>query len=436
MKFFCFLILFVFTSVIARSQTNQQLSVSLVQKLQRAQYDSCQVMFDTSVSSRINTDMLKKIWESLPKYLGEYKSYSEITSEKTDSIETVSVRCAFAKTKMDLKLSYNLQQKIIGIFFTPPKNHLAYNYPEYSKSNKFYESKLILKSGKYDLPAVICIPNNVKNPPVVLLLAGSGPNDKDETFGPNKMLKDLALGLASNGIASIRYDKRTLVYGKEIVRDPKGFGINEEVIEDGISAIKLMKKNPATKNSKVFVIGHSLGAMCAPLIASKAKPAGIILLAGNARPLEDLILEQYSYVFSLDTITKEEQQFLEELKSEIKTVKDPKRLKAAPAGQLPLSLSSAYWQSLKKYDQVAMAKKLKQPVLVLQGGRDYQVTMTDYALWKENLGNNSKNSFISYPALNHLFMKGEGKSIPSEYEKQGNVDEQVILDITEWIKSH
>jgi hypothetical protein len=72
---------------------------------------------------------------------------------------------------------------------------------------------------------------------------------------------------------------------------------------------------------------------------------------------------------------------------------------------------------------------------VLQGERDYQVTMTDFNLWKENLSNNSKNQFISYPALNHLFMKGEGKSIPAEYEKQGNVDKQIITDIANWVKS-
>ena len=61
--------------------------------------------------------------------------------------------------------------------------------------------------------------------------------------------------------------------------------------------------------------------------------------------------------------------------------------------------------------------------------------MTDFNLWKQNLSDKTKNQFISYPTLNHLFMKGEGKSTPAEYEKQGNVDKQIIIDIANWVKS-
>lgn len=435
MKFLSIVILFLSLGSV-KSQSNQELSVSLIQKMQRSQYDSCQVMFDSSVSSEINPEMLRRIWESIPRYLGEFQSYSDIRTQQKDSLEMVSVRCAFVKTKLDLQLSYNAAHKIVGIFFVPPKNTSTYNYPEYYTAGKFYESKVTLKSEEYNLPAVMCIPNNVKNPPVVVLVAGSGPNDKDETIGPNKILKDIAVGLASNGIASIRYDKRTLTYASQMAKNSEGLGINEEVIEDAVNAAKLMKKNPDTKNSKLFIIGHSLGAMCAPLIASKCKPNGIILLAGNARPLEDLILEQYTYLLSVDSMQEEQKKFIDDLKAGIKMVKDPKGLKTAKPEQLPLGLPSSYWQSLNAYKQVDVAKKLKQPILVLQGERDYQVTMTDYALWKEKLGADAKNTFISYPGLNHLFMKGEGKSLPAEYEQQGNMDGKVITDMIDWIKSH
>jgi hypothetical protein len=263
-------------------------------------------------------------------------------------------------------------------------------------------------------------------------LAGSGPNDKDETIGPNKALKDLAVGLASNGIATYRYDKRTLVYGK----DMKDVDINTEVIEDAINAVAILKKNPLFKESKIFIVGHSLGAMCAPMIASKSKQVnGIVLLAGNARPLEDVLLEQYNYIFGLDSIDKFEKKEIDKLIAQSIIVKTPKALKTAKAEDLPLNLDSKYWQSLVKYNQVQVAKKLKQPILVLQGDRDYQVTMTDFNLWKQNLSNKPKNQFISYPTLNHLFMKGEGKSTPSEYDKQGNVDFQIISDISNWVKS-
>lgn len=418
-----------------QAQTTTDLSLSLIGKLQRAQYDSCQTMFDTVVSNKINAGMMQQIWESMPRYIGEYQSYSDIRTEKTDSTESVSVRCHFAKTKMDLQLTFNHQQKIIGIFFLPPKNTSTYNYPEYYKAHKFYESKITVKSGKYELPGVLCIPNNVKNPPVAILLAGSGPNDKDESIGPNKLLKDIAVGLASNGIASIRYDKRTLNYGKEMAAQPD-MGIKEEVIEDAVSAVDMIRKHPLTKDSKIYIVGHSLGAMCAPLIASKTKVNGIVLMAGNARPLEDLIVEQYRYLYGTDREKGEDDPEVKKMAAKAAVVKDAKALKMAKPEELPLNLPSPYWQSLTKYQQAEIAKKLKQPILVLQGERDYQVTMTDFQLWKKALGDKSKNTFISYPALNHLFMKGEGKSMPSEYETQGNVEGKVITDMSEWIKAH
>lgn len=435
MKFIYSLILIITIFISSIAQTNEELSVSFIKQLERHQYDSCYAMFDTVMANKFSASMLETMWQSLPRYMGQYKGYSTITSEKKDSLEFVFVRCEFEKTKMDLQFTFNKHKKIAGMFFTPPKNKGAYVYPEYAQSHKFYETKVAVKTGTYTLPGVLCVPNNIKNPPVVILLAGSGPNDKDGTIGANKVLKDLAVGLASNGIATYRYDKRTLVYGKEISQKMDEFDLNQEVIEDAISAVKMLKKNPDFKDSKIYIIGHSLGAMCAPLIASKSKSvSGIVLLAGNARPLEDLLLEQFNYIFGLDSIDISEKKEIAELVNQIKIVKDPKLIKTAKTAELPLGLTSHYWQSLNKYNQVQVAKKLKQPILIIQGERDYQVTMTDFNLWKQNLSDNPKNKFISYLSLNHLLMKGEGKSTPTEYDKQGNVDEKIIFDITTWIK--
>ena len=301
-SFFSFLLLFIF-SLSLKAQTNEELSVSFIQKLERQQFDSCFAMFDTSMANKFNAGMLEGMWGQIPKYMGEYKGYSTIESSKKDSMDIVAVRCEFAKTKMDLQFAYNDAQKIMGMYFVPPKSKNAYVTPEYAQQNKYYETKIAVKTGTMSLPGALCVPNNTKNPPVVILLAGSGPNDKDESLGPNKALKDLAIGLASNGVATYRYDKRTLVYGK----DMKNVDLNSEVIEDAISAAAMLKKNPDFKNSKVYIVGHSLGAMCAPLIASKSKQInGIILLAGNARPLEDVVLDQYNYIFGLYILDAEE----------------------------------------------------------------------------------------------------------------------------------
>lgn len=422
----------VFAAIISRAQTTAELSESFLKKMIREQFDSCQTYFDTSVSNQLNPEMMKEMWSRIPQYVGEYKSYEDIRTEKMDTLEATLIRCTFAKTKLDLKLVYNTQKKIVGIFFLPPKSKSAYNPPDYYEASKMYESKLTIKTGTFELPGLLCVPNNVTDPPVVILIPGSGPNDKDETIGPNKPLKDIAIGLAGKGIASLRYDKRTNKYPN---MKPETVGLNEEVIDDALSAIKLLRANALTKGSKIFIAGHSLGAMCAPMIASKSKDvSAIILIAGPARPLEDLVYEQIGYISSLAKDTTGNAAEMKELNKQIATVKDPKALKKAEAKDLPLGMPSHYWQSLKAYNQVKTAKKLKQPVLILQGERDYQVTMKDMEIWKKELGQNPKNKFISYPELNHLLLKGEGKSIPGEYMNPGNVEHKLILDMAEFIK--
>ena len=92
-----------------------------------------------------------------------------------------------------------------------------------------------------------------------------------------------------------------------------------------------------------------------------------------------------------------------------------------------------YWLDLREHDPLAAAKTLKQPLLILQGGRDYQVTEADFDGWKKALGSQPAVTFKLYPTLNHLFMVGEGKSTPAEYERAGNVAESVVADIADWI---
>lgn len=77
---------------------------------------------------------------------------------------------------------------------------------------------------------------------------------------------------------------------------------------------------------------------------------------------------------------------------------------------------------------------MKQPLLILQGGRDYQVTEADFDGWKKGLGSRADVTYKLYPDLSHLFVTGIGKSTPSEYEKPGHVAEIVVSDIAAWIK--
>ena len=177
--------LVVLLSINCKSQTVTQLSEEFLNKMNRNQFDSCQSYFDESVRDKINANMMRSMWERVPSFVGEFKSYNNIRTEKSDTLDIVLITCAFEKTKLDLKLSYNDKKKIVGIFFVPPKSNAVYNVPEYYRPERLYETKIPLKTGEYTMPGALCVPNNIENPPVVIFLAGSGPNDKDETTSPN-----------------------------------------------------------------------------------------------------------------------------------------------------------------------------------------------------------------------------------------------------------
>jgi fermentation-respiration switch protein FrsA (DUF1100 family) len=230
----------------------------------------------------------------------------------------------------------------------------------------------------------------------------------------------------------LRYEKRTQEHGVKFVqlKDP---GAKEELLDDALAAAALLRKQKEIDPKRVFILGHSLGAAWAPQLGTLDPDlAGLVVMAGFTRPLEDLILEQFTYLSSLgEGLTDEE---MGKLKEKVARVKDPKLAADTPRADLPLGIPASYWLQLRAYDPAATAAKLKTPVLVLQGERDYQVTMADFEGWKKALGGRKGATLKSYPRLNHLFVEGEGKSRPQEYQKAGHVAREVVDDIAAWVK--
>jgi len=128
--------------------------------------------------------------------------------------------------------------------------------------------------------------------------------------------------------------------------------------------------------------------------------------------------------------TEEEKKQIEGLRQEVAKVK---ALQPGATGTA-LGAPASYWLDLRGYSPPEAAKALNRPMLVLQGERDYQVTLDNFETWKKALGDRKDVTFKSYPRLNHLFIEGEGKSGPAEYQKPGHVAEAVVADIAGWIK--
>jgi dienelactone hydrolase len=280
--------------------------------------------------------------------------------------------------------------------------------------------------GEWKLPGVLTVPNGAGPFPAVVLVHGSGPNDRDETVGGTKVFKDLAEGLASRGVVVLRYEKRTRVYSAKMAGMPN-MTVREETVDDAVLGAALLRQQKEVDPRRVFVLGHALGGNLAPRIAAEdGKLAGLVILAGNVRPIEDLILEQSLY---LGTPAKQ----LDAIKTQVARIKalEPGDSDAPPILGMPVS----YLLDLKSYDAAAEARKLTIRMLILQGERDYQVTMKDFALWKSALAGRKDVAFHSYPALNHLFVTGVEKSAQAEYRTPGHVAPEVIDEIAGWLTS-
>jgi uncharacterized protein len=357
------------------------------------------------------------------KTYGAMETLADPTATRSGPNSIVVFPAKFANQNINFRIIINSAGLVTGFFQLP--GGVNWQRPEYSQPATFKEREVTVGDGEWKLPGTLTVPVGAGPFPAVVLVHGSGPNDRDETVGGAKVFKDLAEGLASRGIVVLRYQKRTMQYRARIASIAR-FTVQEETVEDAVKALALVRSQPEVNGRRVFVIGHSLGAYVAPRIAEQdGKLAGIVLMAGNVRPLEDLLVEQVEYM----GIKGDQLDRSKALQAKVKKLETSDEDSPALGG-LPVS----YWLDLKEYDPAAAAKKLAIPALILQGERDYQVTMTDFALWKTAVGSSKGVVMKSYPALNHLFVPGEGKSLPAEYSRPGHVAPAVIDDIAKFVK--
>jgi pimeloyl-ACP methyl ester carboxylesterase len=238
----------------------------------------------------------------------------------------------------------------------------------------FSESEITLKTSTGDISGTLTIPENLRVTPVVLIIAGSGPTDRDcnSTLGiKTNAYKMLSEGLAGSGISSLRFDKRGIGKSKAALTNESDLRF-ETYINDVISWISLLKTDK--RFLKIILLGHSEGSLIGIVAADQIAVSGFISLAGAGKSADKLLQDQLRSKLPPQLIN-ESDKILDSLKAG-KTIKNvnPNLMALYRPGVQPYMIS---WI---RYDPAKELAKLKIPVLIIQGTTDLQVSVEDSKL--------------------------------------------------------
>lgn len=403
-------------------------STEILDALHKGDFASATTHFDARVKAAVDAQRLGEIWQHmLPAQFGAF-DHADAPRPDMQGSAIVETPLHFAHGNLVMRVACNAEGEVAGLRFVPAPA------PAATGTLGPGERHLDVPSPLGPLPGIFTTPTGSGPFPVVVMVAGSGPHDGDETIGPNKPFRDIAQGLAAAGIASLRYDKRTLTYAAQMAAH-NDVTIDDEVTADALAAIKLAGAQPGIEPHRVFVLGHSLGAYMAPRIGQRDDSlAGLILLAAPARPLLDVQAQQVREVGKRQGLSDEQ------IASRLRVIEAERQWLAGKDVSTPATGSfggvpQSYELSLRDYDVVAAAKALGMPMLILQGGSDFQVSpQRDFERWKSALAGRSRATFHRYDGLSHLFMPAGSSGTPADYQAPGHVDAKVVQDISNWVK--
>jgi uncharacterized protein len=418
-----------------------QKGLAVLEMAQAGRFAQISDMFAPQLRAMVPAEALQAAWEAELSRRGPVISIGTPVSEPAGPVAgmvVVRIPVTCQRGELTVLVSVGDGGWLAGIQLAPAsaaEPTRPWDPPAYADPETFDEQDVTVGSGPLAVPGTLSLPRQGRPVPAIVLLAGSGPLDRDETIGRNKPFKDLAWGLASRGVAVLRFDKVTYAHPDQVA-GIDDFTVADEYVPDAVAAIRLLRQHPAVDAGRVFVAGHSLGGTVAPRVAA-AEPsvAGLVLMAGGAQPLHWAAVRQVRYLASLDPRTAAASEpAIEAMSKQARLVDSPGLSPSTPASELPFGVPGAYWLDLRGYDPVAVAAALGKPVLILQGGRDYQATVADdLAIWKAGLAGGPDVTISVYDPDNHLFFAGSGPSAPAEYENAQHMDPVVVADIASWL---
>ncbi len=353
-------------------------------------------------------------WHSQANGLGQPRSWSLVDRTFQDGLEVRIVHIQLEHGIVQCLLSVDRDSlELRSLFISRPAPR-----PSYIDPNRFREVEMRVGATPYVLGGTLTLPRGNGPFPAVVLVHGSGPSDRDASVGATKIFRDIAQGLASSGIAALRYDKRTYTYRDLLSND---IALDDEAVLDAVGAVSALGQRSDIDPTRIFVIGHSLGGLLAPEIAVRAsRVAGIALLSPPGRPPWEIVREQMRYLGAPRELLAEAETAVIELTLGVER------------GFL-VGMPYSYWRDWANRDGVAMVKRFARPTLVMHGTRDYQVTSQDFATWRDGLSKEPYAELVTVEGVNHLFIEGHGVPSPLEYKVENHVDARVLSKLRAFV---
>lgn len=409
------------------------IAADVARALAEGRWEDARSGFSPTMEKALPAAQLEQLWTGLETSVGAFGGFREMRAESISEYDIRYVPCAFGQAVFELKVLVDRGGRVAGLFMQPAATPVAEVPAGVS------EIPFDLTNGSFVLPGTLCLPDGPGPFPAAVLVHGSGPNDRDESIGPNAPLRDLARDLALRGVASWRYDKRTKVYSQKAFSS--GETVMEEAVDDAVAAVGILAARDGIDAGRVFVIGHSLGGTLLPRIASAlatrgAQAAGYVSLAGAVTAIPELMITQMEYLAALDgETTADERAAIDATAVQARQAMNESWLGEDPKRRV-LGVAASYWLDLLGYKPATEAAALVKGgarFLFMQGGRDYQVPPGEIEAWRTAVGNAA--DYIVYPELNHLFIAGTGRPDTAEYFVPGHVDRRVGDDLATWMKA-
>jgi dienelactone hydrolase len=395
--------------------------------LKNGKYEAIYNRMDPVMKRIMDEEKIMIFWDVLEMSYGSVQTVGEPSISTRDKLVIAVTAIQFERKKIGVKLVFNQKAEISGLFLVPPTP--IYQTPDYVNPFSFYEYKKSFSQAKFSINGMLTVPKKEGKYPLLIIVGGTAVSDRDLSVGPNKIYKDIALGLADNGVAVYRYDKRNLVLGNE-----------------GTSSVKDDTKYPANANCQVkdaAKVGAKNNLNTSAKSPSKYTVKEEYLMGLNLAIAQLKLLPEIDSNHIIILGHSESAYLIPYFEKNIERVQSYIAL-AAPFDYKPIALSDPklpltnanYTSSLQSNGPAqGLQTKLPQKILFIQGGRDAHVAMSELDKWKKLAQEQNKldYTFSVYPKLNHLAIEGEGPAVPTDYEKPGNVPYEVILKMASFI---